>query len=319
MRYVEIKPIRETLSDYDKLEDIIDEMFRKEIYYPLLAELSEPKKSLQNSLDDLMQSIQSGKIYFSRGQFRGRFTAAISREMSRIGAKWDSKELSWRIPLSSLSHDVRMAISASDFRFKQVLGKIDERISQQSANFADLFKMERFFDHTLWKLDGEVRSSLKGIVVTPELTDYQRNKIAKDYTENLNLYIQDFTKKETDELRQRMQERALKGYRYEGVIKEIQKSYGVSKRKAKFLARQETSLMMTSFKEARYTGAGVMDYKWRCVVGSSKHPVRPMHKIHDGKIYRFDRPPIVDSKGSRKNPGQDYNCRCVAIPLVKFS
>ncbi len=319
MRTKEIKPIPEKPSDYDHLEDIILKMFREEIYYPLLEELQVPKKTIINSSDVILAAIQSGLIYFSRGQFKGRFNAALSRELKRIGAKWDPKQVSWRIPLSSLSQDIRTAISASEFRFTQVLQKIDDRLAKQSAKFADIVKIDQFFDKTLFKLDGEIKKSLKGIAISPELTDYQRKVISAEYTKNLNLYIQDFTKKETNELRKKMQERVLKGYRYEGVIKEIQKSYGVSHRKAKFLARQETSLMMTSFKQSRYTGAGVNQYRWHCVVGSAKHPVRPMHKIHDGKIYRFDQPPIVDLKGNRKNPGQDYNCRCVAIPLVKFN
>ena len=55
----------------------------------------------------------------------------------------------------------------------------------------------------------------------------------------------------------------------------IQKSYGVTANKAKFLARQETKLLTTTLKEVRYVDAGVTKYKWKSVTGTAAHPVRP--------------------------------------------
>ena len=80
---------------------------------------------------------------------------------------------------------------------------------------------------------------------------------------------------------------------------------------------------MTKYKQVRYQSAGVNQYKWKCVVGSPNHPVRPMHaelgkRSDKGELFTWDNPPIVDSKGDRKNPGQDFGCRCVAIPVVTF-
>ena len=35
-----------------------------------------------------------------------------------------------------------------------------------------------------------------------------------------------------------------------------------------------------------------------------------------GEIFDFRYPPIDDPNGSRHNPGENYNCRCVAIPVI---
>ena len=48
-----------------------------------------------------------------------------------------------------------------------------------------------------------------------------------------------------------------------------------------------------------------------------------MHKeLNDrsekGEVFKFSNPPIDSPNGSRHNPGQNYNCRCIAIPVVKF-
>ncbi len=120
------------------------------------------------------------------------------------------------------------------------------------------------------------------------------------------------------DLRMKVQENVLAGNRYEGLVSDITKSFNVTASKAKFLARQETKLMTTKLKEDRYKEAGISEYKWVCVTGSKNHPVRPMHKKNNGMIFSFDNPPTVDENGSRKNPGQDYNCRCMAVPIVRF-
>jgi SPP1 gp7 family putative phage head morphogenesis protein len=163
-----------------------------------------------------------------------------------------------------------------------------------------------------------MESAAKNILVMPRLTDSEREKIADEYTLNLTRYIQTFTEKEIVNLREKIEKNVMSGSRYESIIQSIKRSYGVSQNKAKFLARQETNLMMSSFKAARYQSAGVEEYIWTTVVGSKNHPVRPMHKALDGKIFRFDSPPITSQDGQRNNPGEDFGCRCTARPIVRF-
>lgn len=121
-------------------------------------------------------------------------------------------------------------------------------------------------------------------------------------------------------LRKQVMAAAFRGNRYDALVKTIQRSYGVTVSKAKFLAHQETNLLMAKFKETRYTDAGIVEYRWRCVTGSKLHPVRPSHKALDGKIFRFDDPPITTPPSEaprRNNPGEDYGCRCTAVPVVR--
>ena len=80
----------------------------------------------------------------------------------------------------------------------------------------------------------------------------------------------------------------------------------------------ENYLYVTKLKETIYTDAGVPKYKWGTVVGSPGHEVRHSHAILKGKIFRWDNPPVVNEKGDRKNPGEDFGCRCFAIPIVEF-
>jgi len=317
--YRELQPIREGIDDWSALEDKIVELFQKEIYLPLLEIMSVSSKVLKNSSDPLVDAIEAGRIHFDRGLFSGKFNASISRELRRIGAKWDRKTSGFKLPAGKLPPDVKRAIGISESRFKKVLKLVDKKLSDMFPDkIADKLNATQIFDTQLWKVDTSFKATIRNITVAPDLTPAAREKIAAEYNQNMKLYIKDWTEKEIIGLRAKIQENNFSGLRYEGMIKTLQDSYGVSYNKAKFLARQETKLLTSKFKEARYTDAGINEYKWQCVVGSPNHPVRPMHKRLDGKICRFDDPPIVDEKGNRKNPGEDYGCRCVARPIVRF-
>ena len=120
------------------------------------------------------------------------------------------------------------------------------------------------------------------------------------------------------------------GNRREALIKKFMESYNVTENKAKVWARQETNLLMAKFKETKYLEAGVEEYEWRCVhMPHQPSPtaiykpgeVRYSHAILEGKIFSWKNPPVTTRPGEkqrRNNPGQDYQCRCFALPLVRF-
>lgn len=314
-----LAPIRETPSDYDEIEARIMVLFRKYIYVPLLAEMKEPKTILQNAKADLAKAIMSGRVRFSRGQFKGRFSASISKELKALGAKWDRTQGSWKIPQAQLPIEITQVISTSYAKFQDTLKKVDKKLASfQPAEIAGQVQLAPLFDSAIYKVEKEIQKTLRGITVQPQLSKEARAKIAEGYSENLQLYIKDFAEKEILELRKQVEKSATSGNRYESLVKTIKDSYGVSQNKAKFLARQETSLLMTSFKQTRYQEAGSKEYIWKTVVGTPAHPVRPFHKKLDGTLQKWEKPPIVDDKGNRNNPGRDYNCRCVALPVIKI-
>lgn len=329
LKTIELKPIQESTEDYEKIEKKITDLFKQEIYYPLLKILSVKKKTLQNSLEDLEWALQTGKITFSGNSFAGSFNASLSKELKKLGAKFDRASGTFKIDSSILPVSVRSAISVSEARFHEKIAEINSHLSKIAPEeIGNKLNIADNFDSTIYKVEKEFKKNARNIIVSPQLSPEQRKRVADEWQNNMKLWIKNFTEKEIVELRRSIQDNVYSGNRREGMIKTIQKSYGVSERKAKFLARQETNLMLTTYKVAKYTSAGVQEYKWGCVKmphqPTPKAPylpgeVRYHHGIHEGKIFRFDNPPVVNDKGERKNPGMDYNCRCFAIPIVKFT
>lgn len=331
-KIIALRPIREKPADWDEVEERIRVLFLKLLYRPIVEIINEPIRltnAKRSATDEsaLSEAIRLGRVQFYRGTFSGKFGSAISKELKKIGAVWDNRSKTYKLALSDVPYDVRAAISGSFVQFQRKVDAIDDQLAKiLPAQFSEELKVSKLFDTVLWKTDREFRASVSAIGITPELPPEQRKKIADEWQTNLQLWIKDFTEKEILKLRTDIQKSVFAGNRRETMVAAIQKSYGVTLRKAKFLARQETSLLMTKFKETRYVAAGVNEYKWQSVAGSKLHPVRPRHKELDaaskkGKIFRWDQPPITTAPGEperRNNPGQDYNCRCSAIPIVRF-
>lgn len=331
-KIISLPPIKEDASNYDIIEKKIKELFKKEIYYPVLYILNLKDKTLKNSkYTALIDAIRFDKIHFSQGTFTGSFNASISKELRALGATWDRKNKLYKIRKEDLPYDIWNVISTSKARYEERIGKIDKKLSELvPEEIASKLHIASQFDSNLWKVEKEFHKSIKNITVAPQLSEEQSKKIADEWQNNMRLWIKSFTEEHISELREKVKENAFQGYRRENLIKDIKSSYGVSERKAKFLARQETNLLMAKYKETKYVEAGVPEYRWGCVkmphqssAAAIYKPgeVRYSHGILEGKTFSWTDPPITTPPGEpqrRNNPGQDYNCRCFAIPIVRF-
>lgn len=96
------------------------------------------------------------------------------------------------------------------------------------------------------------------------------------------------------------------GIRYEDLAKEVERIGDVTESRAKLIARDQTSKMNGAFNEARQTSLGIEKYIWQT---SGDERVRDDHAKNDGETFRWDKAPLTG------HPGEDINCRCVAIPV----
>ena len=97
------------------------------------------------------------------------------------------------------------------------------------------------------------------------------------------------------------------------LAKVVQERLGVAERHAAFIARDQVAKLNSALTESTQRAAGVTHYRWR---SSNDQRVRPMHHALDGSIHAWNDPPVTNEDGDRNNPGEDYQCRCVAIPVL---
>ena len=115
------------------------------------------------------------------------------------------------------------------------------------------------------------------------------------------------------ELHDILEEAERDGDRVETLRKRIQERLEVSRSKAELLARDQTLKLAAAVTKERQTQAGITQYRWST---SGDERVRPMHDELDDTIQDWDDPPVTNDAGDRNHPGEDYQCRCVAIPIL---
>lgn len=100
------------------------------------------------------------------------------------------------------------------------------------------------------------------------------------------------------------------------LAKELEKNYGVTKRRAAFIARSQNNLATASMNNARQKELGITKAKWRHS-RAGKEP-RKTHLANNGHLYDvkkgwYDPDPKVKRWIL---PGELPNCRCVSISVI---
>ncbi len=314
MRY--LKPLRLKISYYSSIEVTINDIFFTQCFEPIVrafAENGHKSALVQNSSDPISAALRKGKIFYFDGKFTGQFDAKISAAFRRLGAKFNLLDKSWRFNV--IPPGIQSTLSDVSLRMEKIKSDILKNLDNVPVN-RELMQQRLTAEYlkTVNQINEDFLDTIKGVTVAPTLTEQAKLNIAKGWAENLELYINKWTDQNILKLREEVATNTYHGRRAEGLVKNIQADYGVSKRKAKFLARQETSLLMSKMREERYKDAGINQYKWSGVMDERE---RVDHKLLEDNVYLWDNPPIVDrSNGRTANPGEDFGCRCVAIPIV---
>ena len=273
--------------------------------------------------DKLLEALRSGRVQYSGGLFSGDFSAAISSALKSLGSTFDARSHVFRIDQAQVPTWLKAEAAAYHIRAREINALLQRKLDDMQSQLAtDLDERSVDALKTVDSFEDGFKAMAQKLEVSPTLSEASRERMAAEYTNNMKLYIRKFVEDEIRTLHETVQANANQGYRFDKLIPSIKQRYGVSVRKAKFLTRNETSIFMSKYHEQRYSEAGIIHYIW-----STSHDarVRPApgthgsdnHRILDGRVFRFKDAPVVDPATGRKaNPGQDYNCRCVAIPIL---
>lgn len=123
------------------------------------------------------------------------------------------------------------------------------------------------------------------------------------------------------EAAERVHELTMKGLSENGRPTEIRDEImrmvpGITKARATLIARTETARTASVLTQARAMAMGCTHFRWET---ARDEQVRPSHAALQGQIFRWDEPPVTDVSGGREYralPGQIWNCRCFAVPIL---
>ena len=159
--------------------------------------------------------------------------------------------------------------------------------------------------HARAELSKVIGIPLADVLPLGTIESFVRSNVAK---------IESLAVSELDRVYDTISVATTKGLRVEELRDNIVKQFGVSENYGALLARDQTLKLNGQISQERQTQAGITQYRW----SSSKDArTRPEHAALDGTVQLWGSPPVTSADGRRNAPGQDYQCRCVAVPIVE--
>lgn len=318
---MELKPIKYKRA-YEKLiADKIINWLWNDIFKECFDILE--SKTVYNDSDIIRNALEQGLIYYQDGAFysnTGRFRNELAKELESLGAKYSKYRKAYLLEKSKVPMEI---LGTIDMIKASVAGKVTVLQGYLSYQLNELPKEAKklAFDKTVEQIMQDLQDRVyknaaekKIELITPKLTDFRANEIAKNYTNNLDFWIKNWTGDRIIKMREVVGQMAIDGKSTKTIAEYIQKEFGVSKRHAKFLARNESAIATSSYLEAKYKDEGMTEFKWHTNLDGRE---RPLHKELNGQVFRFDNPPIIDERTGEKGlPGQTYNCRCAMTPVI---
>lgn len=318
-------------------------------YFRPLLEILRDNETIKNAkVTKLIDAIQAGTITYKSGVFSGSFNAALSKELSAF-ATYDKRTKTWKgtPPAIVIGAAVKANDKARDSQ-RQIKNKIEELDARVKAEVSRIV-----FDvsHAIGSTVQDTGRDLANMTVVPDITEGQREQLQSQYTENMRLNIVNefdpsrgnWNDEQVTRLREMIERSVLKGFGRKGLIDSIMGEWDTTRKKAEFLARQETSLFISSLTNERYKSAGLKWYEWLTssdirVVGTpgGKYPEGSKghgnHYAMRGKVCSLTDPTIYadsledarkglwKSKASigadNRHAGEAFNCRCGKKPIL---
>ncbi|BBO74409.1 hypothetical protein DSCW_18260 [Desulfosarcina widdelii] len=167
---------------------------------------------------------------------------------------------------------------------------------------------KQFADRTSEFNRNQVDRQFEAVLGIPVLRQekWLRPKLEAFVLQNTGM-IKDITEKGAKDIQTLVMARVEAGDSTRTIEKAIRQKLDTTKRRARFIARDQVSKLNGKLTELRQVEAGVEEYIWRSTKDGAD---RASHLRKDGNRFRWDDPPETG------HPGDDFQCRCSAEPVL---
>lgn len=198
-------------------------------------------------------------------------------------------------------------------------------ISKQAATVLSSKYISEVDKETRTKLIQSVRNSMGVDVANVINSEGLNNAIDSSIRQNVRL-ISTIPEQFFDRIRQIVEQETVQGATGKSITKQIQEVYGITERRARVIARDQTNKLSGNLNRARQMSTGIRAYRWRTV---GDEDVRDEHYKRNGKVFAWDKAdvgkkladgtvlldPYANDIG---HPGDDILCRCIAEPVIEL-
>ncbi len=242
--------------------------------------------------------------------------AAYRRQLERLIDTMQASLVYWLKACSRASEPELAAAMARDsspaMTLRDTLNRLARRWQRRFDEAApDLAR--QFAAGAMARADGAFRASLKkvGFAVDFRLTKEANDALQATIGENVGL-IRSIAAEHLADVQGAVMRSVQTGRDLGGLTQELQERYGVTRRRAAFIAQDQNSKATATVTRVRQQGLGITEAIWLHSHGG-RHP-RKSHIEADGKRYRISEGMYLDDVWTW--PGREPNCRCVSRSII---
>lgn len=206
-----------------------------------------------------------------------------------------------------------VAMDASPAVFmRDVMRKMAKRWMRSFDSIAQKLA-DRFTTDAMKNTDSSLNKAMKdaGFTVEFKMTSQMNNALQATIAENVGL-IRSIPEKYFTEVEGLVMRSVARGRDLSYLTDELQKRYGITRRRAKLIARDQNNKATSVMQAARQKSLGITQGIWRHS-HAGKEP-RPSHVKANGKVFDLDKGMYLDGKWVM--PGEEINCRCTWSAVI---
>lgn len=211
---------------------------------------------------------------------------------------------------ASLASQARILFNALGKKWAQLFASNATRMTERMIDTASMAS-KRDLGESLKKISGGIT------IPVPEMPAALQEQVTAATAENVGLI-----KSVQQQLHERISQLVLRSVATGGkgaaeIFEEIRHYEGLSEKRAKLIAIDQTRKIQTVMNVERAKAVGMKRFEW-LHSGGSAHP-RKLHQSYDGRIFEYDNPPIIDDRTNERGyPGQAINCKCTMVPVLEL-
>lgn len=252
--------------------------------------------------------------------FEAWYRAALQKRIEEMHASvmyWVMAKFKVNEPriAAAIASDGKLALDASPAQeMKKIVDELTKRWKSKFDKGAT--ELAKYFAKSAGKrTDLQLRKILKdaGFSVEFQTTKLQRDILHAVTNENVSL-IKSIPSEYLQKVEGSVMRSIQKGHDIGGLADELQKHYGVTKKRARFIARDQTTKTVSAMNRARQVELGIETAVWKHS-HAGKQP-RPTHLANDGNEYNVKEGWYDPAVGEYIFPGELPNCRCTSRSVI---
>lgn len=229
--------------------------------------------------------------------------AEYKKQLPRI-MEYDGKAMD-ASPAADLMQALRRRLRQWQRRFDEKSDMLAQWFARQAAKSASTAVAA--------SVAGATGETVAGIAVEFQMTRAMNNAITSIVFENTSL-IRSLPQKAFLEIEGLVMRGARTGYDAGRLTDELQQRFGVTRRRAEFISRDQMNKATEALSRVRMGELGIAEAVW-IHTGTGKTP-RPTHVKFNGQVFQLDQGLYDGDARKWVQPGELPNCYCTKRPLI---